>query len=86
MATIERRSPAGGDDGERPLPPQADSGRQAAKDAAVDAVLNAIVAAAPQLPYPVRARLAFLLGGHHTRRDDKDRVEPPAGHAPTVRT
>jgi hypothetical protein len=43
----------------------------AVDDPDLDAALDAIVAAAPPLPYPVRARLAYLLGGHHTPRTEK---------------
>lgn len=35
-------------------------------DADIDAVLDAVVDAAPPLPYQVRARLAWLLRGHST--------------------
>jgi hypothetical protein len=62
-------------------PPEATGGLSGAKRAAklardvddpdIDAALDAVVAAAPPLPYEVRARLAWLLRGcrHDTRRD-----------------
>jgi hypothetical protein len=52
----------------------------AVDDPDIDAALDAIVAAAPPLPYPVRARLAWLLWGRHdtppcdtTNRHETDR-------------
>jgi hypothetical protein len=41
-------------------------------DPDIDAAVDAVVAAAPPLPYPVRARLAWLLGaGRHPPRTGK---------------
>jgi hypothetical protein len=58
------------------------AGLRAVDDPDIDAALDAVVAAAPPLPYPVRARLAWLLSGqHHAPRNDTTAdTNPRPGH------